>query len=221
MQFYTESLSNNINSALTEKLCTSKLNFPAGTDISPLNPDYLIRRRGEILQEFKCIPVKVTAIVNSQPHPRCFRHGMPVYLGNTLVLLDTQKKTVIDIEKRNQINCNLIYPDFVWDTNHEILLYADPTIRVETHLKILDFAMTVHEERHESVEKNLFYTQEELTKYENLMHFHQVREEIFDDFVSNLCNGQDSPCGYNSNFDQPLIKFDNLLPNIPSFAFWD
>ena len=220
LQFYAENLNNQLNSLLTEKFCMSKISFPTGTDISPFNPGYLVRRRGGVLQEFQCESVRVTAIVNSAPLKECFNHDIPVFLNDELVLLDTEKGIISDIKKKKAISCDLTYPDYVWDTTHKYLLYADPVIRVEHHLHLKDYVMSPHDYHHEAIEKSLFYTKDEVTKYENLIHFHQVRNEVLDHFVANLCSGENSQCGYNSKFTNPIINWSNLLPQIPEVFPW-
>lgn len=216
LQYYTEDMTNVLQANVAHDLCEIKSQFHRSTDMSPFHHDHMIRRRGNIIQEFKCQEVLAVVVTNTVPTPHCFRHAIPAFLNDHLILIDTQKNLIINLNERIPISCDILYPDYIYDSSDTILLYANPGIRVEHDLHVIDNIHSHNKHSHETISKDLMYTESEITKFTNLIQFQRVKETVIDDFVSNICNGPTSRCGYNSKFSTPVLDWKNLIPHIPT-----
>ena len=216
LQYYTEHMIQGVSEGFKKRICEREVNLNDGINLSPFHEGYLIRSRGDIFQELKCNPVKVNAMVNTAPVDHCYRHALPVYLGNELVLLDTQSRTIYDLGEKQQIPCAIMFPDLVYDVTRSILIYADPVIRVNSDIKVIQAGdWSKGEPNHEKINLNLLYTTDEMVKYSNLLHFQRVRDSVLSDIVSNVCSGDKNRCGFDSGFVKPTLNWHNLVPEIP------
>ena len=194
----------------SNKLCSLQTH---GVDLtsmlSPFSQNSVVRNQGDYLVEFACTPVQVEFKLHETLQPMCFRNGVIGRLGSELVLLDTSTFVVYDPHQFSSTSCEYHFPALIKTTQGEVIS-VHPTVRVEKINSVVvqaDSQLPVLQ--HEDSGKSLLYTDKEIIKYNNLIHFARIHQVISAKLVTNVCK---SKCGVSLGVESPLLDMSNIMP---------
>ena len=199
----------NINSANLQSL-----------ERSPFHTNALIRIRGQLVQELSCTEVVVSVAEGERRSEDCYDSLIPVNLDGQPLFLDATTLTLVEDGDLHRVPCRDQYTAVVRSTAG-VYLQAVPEVRT-VNIKISD----VHEsflqgqDEHEEEGEDLLYTEDEVTAFQDLIHFQRTKEQVLDGLVRTYCTKADA-CGYTTT---PGNGFDvkHLLEDIiPTLGWWD
>lgn len=209
--------------SLGKSLCTLNTMNLDKVIVSPFHENRLITVRGDILQEIHCKNVSVTARLGENRVNSCLLNWLPVWKGSTPAFLRAGTHLLVkDINELDKISCSAKFTA-VFVTSNGSLLVADPEIQIlnltlqysneleNEFLHVSDFKVPVHDTR----TADLLYTDQEVTAYNDLLHFRHAKEQIITHLVGKYCH-QSEDCGsyrpaVTSNFDLEELK-EQLSP---------
>ena len=173
-----------------KSLCGLESNRLTSTELSPFQKHSLMRTRGDLMQEIRCKPVKLTANLGEKRHDFCIRDALPVTLGFEKVYISSPHHIVLEANEIVPIPCNSTHLPVFVSTDQKTLVQADPVVRkarlrVE-HLELANLGELNFEE--EEYVGSLLYTEEEIKKLENLISFGRVREKALHTVVDSFCD---------------------------------
>ena len=181
---------------LGENLCQLASEAVTQMERSPFSPIAIIRVRGDIVQELQCNPVEVTARLGDARSKLCHPTAFPVWLHNQPTWIETGSHVISDRPSTAMMDCKAIFAPYLI-TKDDHLLVADPYVRqVQLPLQSLPtFLAPVNQQVvHQGFSQSLLYTSDEVTKFNNLVHFARTRDRVVDALTAKYCEGN-ADCG--------------------------
>ena len=209
--------------ANSRRLCMNVIGKVADNDLrSPFSDNAIIRMRGDILYELVCTPVRVHFRMHEKLSNRCYRGAVIGTVGEERILLDTKTMTVHEVSELSATACADHFPEII-KTEENKFISVHPVARIEqVH------AVTVSHLRakgpifhHQDNTEDLLYTDAEVVKYNNLLHFNRLHKLVAAKLTTNLCTHS---CGMSIGQEGPLLSLNNLIPaEIPNLKtiIWD
>ena len=221
LSYYTEYVVRHQVLDFSTKICKIMMESNTQIERSPFRRNHLFRRRGDLVQELRCEEKQVYFTLGVALLPECYRHGLPGKVDGTTVLFHTQSHTIWNVIDLTVTPCVNHYADYVI-TNEKIIIYSDPVCRAERDLVISD-PPSLFSNAPVDHEKSgfLLYTQDEIIKMNNLIHFSRVKDQLTETMVENICANEERTCGYGTETKGPILSFSNILPNLPTILPWD
>lgn len=219
MTFRFETLLSKNLRLLGENLCNLAAESIVQTERSPFSPTAIIRARGDVVQELQCTSTEVTARLGDSRSKKCHPTAFPVWMHNQPGWLETGTHVLVDEPELAFVDCKAVFPPFVI-TKEDQLLVADPFVRnAQLPLQSLPTFMEQigHGVLHEGFSQSLLYTSEEVTKFNNLVHFSRTRARVVDALTHRYCEknsecGEFSPPSGTSSFDLKALQDDITHP---------
>lgn len=203
-----------------QKICNLNSANLRTLERSPFHKDALIRIRGQICQELSCNEVVVTVSEGERRGPECYDSLIPVNFEGQPLFLDATTLTLVEDGALHAVDCRDQYTAIVRSTAG-VYLQAVPEVRtVEVKTSPVHESFLQGRDDHEEEGEDLLYTADEVTAFQDLIHFQRTREQVLDGFVRTYCTKADA-CGYATT---PGSGFDvkNLLEDlVPTLTWWD
>ena len=197
-------------------LCLLTLQSAAVGDVrSPFTKNAILRSRGDVLTELSCSEVQVTFVLHEELQPHCYRGAVVGRVGEAVVLLDTQAFTIHELTEVSKINCEDHFPTIIKSEEGDYLS-VHPKVTVE-RLQISTIKKFAGGPLFEHVDngQSLLYTDSEVIKFNNLIHFGRVHKLVAARITTNLCTGK---CGMKLGKSGPILDMSNLIPvGLPDF----
>lgn len=219
MEYWSWALVKESNTAWQSEICAlsaDRLN----EDQMILHGDHLLRMKGELIHEFKCEWVIVTARAGFKAEgDRCLDHlpvftgsGEPAYLAPLTRLLAPRSAVSV-------LNCSANFPVAVEDVQRRMIA-ANPAVGIVdvalSEYHSLDFNSQNHTELFEV--RSLLYTPEEIHDYEMMLLGPSSERAVTKQFSSYYCqaSGECSPTRDTQDF-----RWNRLLQDPESaFTWW-
>ena len=208
---------------VVESLCNMNRHTLVHAELSPFHPGSLIRVQGEILQELSCTPVTVDVRIGDKRSELCYTNALPAWLGSEPVLVQAETRVITEPIELSTAACTDQY-SAVFITDDGTLVRAMPAIEkvklTLDHLGLGYLHQLTDSEIHESFGKSLLYTSEEITAFNNLLHFSRIKSNIVNAMTNKYCQqgncGSYVPTGSDSSFD--LSNLENRIEE--SYNIW-
>ncbi len=218
MEYWSLNLAKETASAWQAEACNlaaSRLN----EEQLVLHGDHLMRMRGEIVSEFQCERVTVTARSGFKAeNERCLDH-LPVFTAKLeLMYLAPLTRILMPRSAVSVVNCSINFPISIEDLQGR-MVSANPGVAIvevalsEYHLRNAD--QNNHTEMFEV--KSLLYTPEEITEYEQIILGPDSERAVTKQFSSYYCQttGECSPSRETQDF-----KWERMLKNPGEILDW-
>ena len=168
-------------------------------ELSPFHPNSLLRIRGDVIQELQCKKVVAIARIGDKRGDQCSSDSLPVWIENQPLRLQARTHLVIDEDPLERIPCNAAFVPVFLSSDGETMLIAMPEVQTTKitlgHLSSdylhLD---STSEFNHPSFGEDLLYTAEEISQFNNLIHFQRTKQRVLNSMVSSYCEGN-TQCG--------------------------
>ena len=209
--------------ANTQRLCTIALSNTALAEVrSPFSNDAIIRVRGDLLYELICTPVIVRFKLHEELSPTCFREAVIGRVGDEIVLLDTRNFVIHEVTDLAVTPCDDHFPEIIKSEEGKFIS-VHPVTRVEgiQAVTVQTVAGSQPVFSHEDNGLDLLYTDAEIIKYNNLLHFSRIHKLVAAKLTTNLCAHK---CGMNIGREGPILDMSNVLPvGLPDLQtlLWD
>ena len=218
LNFRLEKLITNQLDKVGTRLCSMGTHNLEHAELSPFHKDSLLRLRGDILQELTCNPIEVIARIGENRNNKCFSEALPVWYENKPFLITARNHLLIEQDKIDEIPCNSAYQSIFIGTKGE-LLKSEPEVKI-VYLKLQKTKYTFLHNAidHETFTSDLLYTQEEIDKFNNLVHFGRTKKRVLNNLVTNYCAKNSMHCGAYApsqvpdNFDLGNLKYNAFSP---------
>ena len=199
--------------ANTKRFCTIALSNTALAEVrSPFSNDAIIRIRGDLLYELICKPVLVRFKLNEMLSPTCFWEAVIGHVGNEIVLLDTRSFVIHEVTDlaATPCPCSDHFPEII-KTEEGKFISVHPVTRIEEiqAITVQTIAGSQLVFSHEDNGLDLLYTDAEIIKYNNLLHFSRIHKLVAAKLTTNLCARK---CGVNIGREGPILDMSNVLP---------
>ena len=195
------------------------------TDLSPFHDHALIRVRGDVVQEMLCTPVDLTLEVGVSYKNTCFDDGIVGRIGSEYVLLKGRNHLVMDIQDGLKVHCQSVMPP-IFLTKEGQLVTAQPIIKpISLNLESIDLdvrhALEIDGQiLHEEFKSDLFYTESEMSSFNDLVHWERTRASVLNSLVQRYCHNTE--CGSYAGPAEDVSTFepDHLLQAYNPFSWW-
>lgn len=201
-------------SNLGATLCQTMVPGLKDTELSPFHKHHLIRLRGDVIEELLCTPVRADIRLGEVRGQHCYRDSIPVWVNNQPVLLQADTHLILEDNELEQISCQTSYTTLVV-TDDGTIITAKPEV-TEVDIQIQhEFSNYLHLSdagiQHLSYAGDLLYTKEEMTKYNQLIHFQRLKARIVESMASQYCSSNPE-CGdfQPETAAVPVFNLDNL-----------
>ena len=210
---------------LHSSLCRLNEDQILTADLSPFHSHALIRARGDVVQEMLCTPVDLTVEVGTSYKDQCFDDAIVGRIGSEHVLIRGRNRLVVDVSDGIVVHCDSVMPP-IFQTTDGQLVTAQPSIKPVT-LKLEDIDLDVRHAMeidgqilHEEFKSDLFYTEAEMSSFNDLLHWQRTRASVIDSMVRRYCTNAD--CGSYTGPAQDVSTFDpdHLLQQVNPFSWW-
>ena len=210
---------------LHSSLCRLNEGQILAADLSPFHENALIRVRGDVVQEMLCAPVDVTVEIGTAYQGSCYDDAIVGRIGSEFVLIKSQNKMVINIADGQKVHCESVMPP-IFMTKEGQMVTAQPQVKPVT-LQLEDIDLDVRHALeidgqilHEEFKSDLFYTEAEMSQFNDLVHWERTRSSVVNSLVQRYCANAD--CGSYAGPAQDVSTFDpdHLLAKVNPFSWW-
>ena len=194
------------------KLCHMSQHTIESTELSPFHTNSLIRVRGDLVQELSCTPVTAQVRVGESGDGKCYADSLPAWISNQPVRIQAGTHLILQQDEVEQVNCNSTYPPIFVAADKTTLLSASPVVRVENitlqHLEE-DYLHLEHDGpvSHENYGTDFFYTHEEISQFNDLIHFSRIKKRVMNNLVEDYC-ANNPACGAYQPGSEPASPFN-------------
>ena len=187
---------------LGQSLCRLSEGAWAHVERSPFHPQQILWRRGEVLQEVRCRPVRAAATEGNSTEGKCYLNTIPVRVGSERLLLEAGSRVVVEPAEVTEVPCSTaLSPIFVTDDMKAIV--ADPSVRqlpldLTGHgsqaplLHALDSMVSMDDDR---VFQDILYSADEIRSFTEYLHYSRVKDAVTTQLVGDFCHGSKEACG--------------------------
>ena len=199
-------------------LCLLTLQSAVTGDIpSPFSPHAILRARGDVITELSCQEVRVEFRLHEMIRPECFRGAVIGRVHEEIVLLDTQTFTVHEVSELSLVSCEDHFPALLRTEEGEHVS-VHPQVAVEkVTITAMDQLKGGPLLKHVDNGQSLLYSDAEIVKYNNLLHFGRVHKLVAAQLTTNICP-EGGKCGMSLGKAGPILGMSNLIPMaLPDF----
>lgn len=181
--------------------------------LSPFHPDSILRVRGELVQEIKCVKLVVEARLGDNRSEYCLNNLLPVWLNYEPLFIQANTRMIVKEMIPSQFECVSRYSP-IFTAKDGTLLQAKPDVqRVNISLNQVD-AHYLHpvfdaEIQHEEATTPIKTTVEEFIAYKDYVFYQQAKEDVIKSLVYQYC--AHGNCGdFNPILGAGKFKIENL-----------
>jgi len=214
-------------------LCKLSQHTFGAAELSPFHKHALLRVKGELLQELTCKEVRAEVRIGEERSDRCYSDAIPAWLDNQPVLIAARTRLVLSHDESQTVRCDAMYSP-VFRTDDGTLVQAAPVV------KVVDITLTHFQSDylhlgevgvvHETFGEDILYTTQEISKFNNLLHFGRSRNLVLDSLVRKYCTGGN--CGsytpgtgsafslnaLKDEIQQPIHWFEDILKSLEKYG---
>ena len=212
MAYHLDRMMNEQLNTVGRKLCHMAQHTIESTELSPFHTNSLIRVRGDLVQELSCTPVVAQARVGESRDGKCYADSLPAWISNQPIRIQAGTHLILQQDEVEQVNCNSTYPPIFVAADKTTLLSASPMVRVENiTLQHLEEDYLHLEQsgpvRHENFGSDFFYTHEEISQFNDLIHFSRIKKRVVNNLVEDYC-ANNPACGAYQPGMEPASPFN-------------
>ena len=222
LAYKIESLLTTEVQSVSRDLCNMNKHNLKSAEVSPFHPNSLIRISGEIITEVQCEPIIVRARIGDKRSESCNADLLPVWYNNQPVWLQSITRLIVKESEVQQIDCGSQFlPAFHTDSG--VILQAAPQVqKIEVQLTHIGESYLHHDEElvHETFEKDLLYSSDEIAKFNSLIHFSRSKHNIIASLTDKYCSK--GTCGaYTPSAGGSSFSLQNLEDAVmETFDIW-
>ena len=183
---------------ITSKFCSMSSHNLHLNEISPFHANSLLRIRGDLIQELQCKEVTVVAKIGDKRTDKCSGDSLAVWLGNEPVRIQARTHLIVEEDPLEMIPCNAAYSPVFLASDNKTLLVATPEIKVVViplgHLQDDYLHLKTNNIDHPSFGQDLLYTAEEISQFNDLIHFQRTKTRVLNSLITDYCE-ENAQCG--------------------------
>ena len=215
---FEESMKNNLKQ-VSSSICKMGKHGLGISELSPFHPNSLLRLRGDIIQELTCIPVIVDIRIGEKRSDLCTMDALPAWLHNQPIYVQSDSHLIVEEADISAISCDSTYQPIFMAADEKTLVSASPDVKVvELTLSHLDedYLHLVNQKElvHTSFNKDLLYTHEEMSKFNDMLHFQRTRKRVVNAMVAQYCAGNPSCGSYQPGGAASTFSLDSLKDKV-------
>ena len=219
IRFRTDQLRREAEDQISTRICRSGVHLH---DVVPVTQDgRVLRRRGDLVQQIQCQPVRVIVAVGTTPSPQCYPDHLPGYWNGELILINSETRVITPLAQVHQANCSQDDTVFLLDSSGAVFLYANPEIRAQPKGSLLSRLEILPHHSSEYKGTSVLYTSQEYRQLHRFLLEHHARKSVRQKLLDAACDG--GRCGgYNpgSTAFLPSSSIFAEVPKVPSVEQW-
>ena len=219
IRFRTDQLRREAEDQISTRICRSGVHLH---DVVPVTQDgRVLRRRGDLVQQIQCQPVRVIVAVGTTPSSQCYPDHLPGYWNGELILINSETRVITPLAQVHQANCSQDDTVFLLDSSGAVFLYANPEIRAQPKGSLLSRLEILPHHSSEYKGTSVLYTSQEYRQLHRFLLEHHARKSVRQKLLDAACDG--GRCGgYNpgSTAFLPSSSIFAEVPKVPSVEQW-